>query len=94
VSSPPRSLQTLVARYDRTAFEPQARRARVRLAVSGGDAWDAVLEGGRARLASAKRGPDATLTATERAWSALAQDMRGGWMRFAPVGWAFEAIFI
>jgi pimeloyl-ACP methyl ester carboxylesterase len=78
VSAPPSSLQTLVARYDPAAFEPQRGSGRVRLAVVGSDSWDAVMDRGKARLASAKRGPDATLTATERSWSTLAQDLRGG----------------
>jgi pimeloyl-ACP methyl ester carboxylesterase len=77
-SSPPSSLRTLVGRYDRTAFEPRGGRARVRLQVAGGEAWDAVLDGPRARLATAKGQPDATLTATGSAWSTVAEDLRGG----------------
>jgi pimeloyl-ACP methyl ester carboxylesterase len=78
VSSSPSLLRTLTARYDRTAFEPRGGRARVRLAVTGGEAWDAVLDGPRARLAPAKGQPDATLTATEHAWKSVAEDLRGG----------------
>ena len=52
-TSPPRALQALVGRYDRAAFEPQGGDVRVRLAVAGGDAWDALLERGAARLARA-----------------------------------------
>ena len=78
VTSPPRALQTLADRYDRTAFEPLGGRARVRLAVVGGDAWDAVLEGGMARLSPAEGDADATLTADPEAWTAIADDVRGG----------------
>jgi pimeloyl-ACP methyl ester carboxylesterase len=78
VTSPPRSLQTLTGRYDRAAFEPQGGRARVRLAVVGSDAWDAVLDGGMARLLPADGDADATLTADPKAWTAIAEDVRGG----------------
>lgn len=78
MTSPPRSLQTLTGRYDPAAFEPQGGRARVRLAVVGSDAWDAVLDGDTARLAPAEGDPDATLTADAQAWAAIAKDVRGG----------------
>jgi len=75
---PPRSLETLTGRYDRSAFEPQGGRARVRLAVLGRHAWDAVVDGGQARLVPAEGDADATLTADTQAWSAIAEDVRGG----------------
>lgn len=78
MTSPPHALQTLAGRYDRTAFEPQGGRARVRLAVVGGDAWDAVLDGGMARLLPAEDDADATLSADPKAWTAIADDVRGG----------------
>jgi pimeloyl-ACP methyl ester carboxylesterase len=78
VTSPARPLQTLTARYDRTAFEPQGGRARVRLAVLGSDQWDAVVDGGTARLVPAKGDADATLTADARTWTAIVEDVRGG----------------
>jgi len=74
----PRSLQTLAGRYDRATFEPQGGRARVRLAVVGGDAWDVVLDGGTASLVPAEGDADATLTADAQAWTAIAEDIRGG----------------
>jgi pimeloyl-ACP methyl ester carboxylesterase len=80
-TSPPRALQVLVARYDRAAFEPQGGEARVRLTVAGGDAWDALLRRGAARLARAGGDPDATLTADARTWAAIASDAHGGGMR-------------
>jgi hypothetical protein len=56
-------LQVLVGRYDRAAFEPHGGSARVRLAVAGGDAWDALLDRGAAHLTRADGDADATLTA-------------------------------
>ena len=53
----PRALQSLSGRYDRDTFEPQGVRARVRLAVAEGDAWDAVIEGDAARLEPARGSP-------------------------------------
>ena len=78
MNSPPRSLKTLTGRYDRTAFEPEGGRARVRLAVLGSDAWDAVIDGEQARLVPARGDADATLTADAQAWAAIAKDVRGG----------------
>ena len=77
-----RALQALVGRYDRAAFEPQGGDVRVRLAVAGGDAWDALLRRGAARLARAGGDPDATLTADARTWAAIADDAHGGMRAF------------
>ena len=76
--APPGSLQALAARYDRTVFEPQRASARVRLAVSDGDAWDAALANGAVRLVPAKGGADAILTADRQTWAAIAEDARRG----------------
>jgi pimeloyl-ACP methyl ester carboxylesterase len=77
--SPPPVLQTLVDRYDSAVFEPRDRRARLRLAVvGGGDAWDAVLDRGTARLEPAAGDAGATLTADSTTWTALAEDVSGG----------------
>jgi hypothetical protein len=76
------ALQVLVGRYDRTAFEPEGSGARVRLAVAGGDAWDALLERGAARLERAGGDADATLMADSRTWTAIAHDVDGGMRAF------------
>ncbi|HYB23936.1 MAG TPA: alpha/beta fold hydrolase, partial [Solirubrobacteraceae bacterium] len=78
VTSPPRSLQTLIDRYDYAVFEPAGGRARVRLAVRDDGAWDAVLDGRAARLLPAAGSPDATISASAQAWRALTDDVRGG----------------
>ena len=77
-TSPPRALKVLVDRYDRATFEPQGGGARVRLAVAGGDAWDALLDGGGAHLDRPDGNVDATLTADSRTWTAIANAVGGG----------------
>ena len=74
--------QVLVDRYDSVAFEPEGSGARVRLAVAGGDAWDALLERGEARLVPAAGDADATLTADSRTWAAIAHDVGDGMRAF------------
>ena len=76
--SPPPSLKALVGRYDQTVFAPQRGTARVRIAVLGSGAWDAVIDRGAVRLEPAKGGADATLTADVQTWAAIAEDLRGG----------------
>jgi pimeloyl-ACP methyl ester carboxylesterase len=77
-TSPPRALRMLVGRYDCAAFEPPDRGTRVRLAVAGGGAWDALLEHGGAYIACAGGDPDATVTADPATWAAIADDIGGG----------------
>jgi pimeloyl-ACP methyl ester carboxylesterase len=76
--SPPQPLQTLAGRYDSDTFEPQGDRARVRLAVVGGEEWDATLSGGEAHLAPVKGDAEAMLAADAQTWTAIANDVRGG----------------
>src|SRR5689334_24663530 len=79
---PPEALRTLAVRYDPTIFEPQ-RKARVRLDVRDGAAWDAVLADGDLKLEPAGKGePDATLTADAATWAEIADDVRGGMAAF------------
>ena len=78
VRRPPNWLQTLAGRYDRGVFEPQPGQARVRLAVLGADAWDAVLDRGEALIGPAEGDADAILAADEQTWATLAEDLRGG----------------
>lgn len=72
------ALQTLVDRYDPEVFVPVRRSARVRLAVTGEDAFDAVLADRGARLEPAAGEPDATITADRETWEKVAADLRGG----------------
>ncbi|MFZ0040808.1 MAG: alpha/beta fold hydrolase, partial [Solirubrobacteraceae bacterium] len=72
------TLQRLVERYDPEVFELARPHARVRL-VGAGDPVDAILDGHTARLEAADgERPDAVLTADEKTWEAIADDVRGG----------------
>jgi pimeloyl-ACP methyl ester carboxylesterase len=82
ITPPPRAMRRLVGRYDSTAFEVPDGGARVRLALTGGDAWDVLLEPGGARLAPAVASPDAVLTAGPQTWAVIADDLRGGVREF------------
>ncbi len=75
---PPGPLQVLVERYDRAVFAPERGTARVRLAVAGGDIWDALLDGVAARLVRGDHEADAILTADVQTWAAITEDVRGG----------------
>jgi pimeloyl-ACP methyl ester carboxylesterase len=72
-------LSTLAERFDPSAFDAPAGRARIRLIVTGGDSWDAVVDDKRARLEKpGRRGPDAELEADAATWRRIAADVRGG----------------
>lgn len=73
------ALRTLVDRYDPDVFPVEREGVRVRLAVVGDDAWDAVLGPDGARLEPANGGrPDADLAADAATWKRIAADVRGG----------------
>jgi pimeloyl-ACP methyl ester carboxylesterase len=80
----PAGLAALAERYDPDVIDVPGGRALVRLAVSGGDAWDARLTGRRLQLVSARdtKEPDATLTADAATWRRVAGDVRGGLRAF------------
>lgn len=75
------ALATLVGRYDPKVFTP-VRSARVRLAVPGDEAYDAVLDGRTASLQPEAGRADATLTADAQTWADIAADLRGGMVAF------------
>jgi pimeloyl-ACP methyl ester carboxylesterase len=82
-SRPPQPLQDLVARYDADVADFAAGSARIRLDVRDGEAWDAVIGRRRATLERADgHDPDACLTADERTWATIADDVRGGMQAF------------
>jgi pimeloyl-ACP methyl ester carboxylesterase len=74
LASAPRALRTLVGRYDRSTFEPQGGRARLRLFVGADEAWDAVLESGAARLDPAKGTADASIGADPATWELIGSE--------------------
>ncbi len=81
---PPETLDTLVARFDPGSFDLPRRGARVRLSVSGSDAWDALISPAGARLEPARNGrdADALLAADPATWERIAGDLRGGMEAF------------
>ena len=75
----PDFLDELVRRYDPSVVDLGRPCVRVRLEVSGGESWDALLEDEGARLESASGDdPDALLTADAATWRRIAGDLRGG----------------
>jgi len=69
-------MRTLVDRFDPIVFDARRRRTRIRLAMTGASAWDAVVTDGAAAITPALASPDAVITADERTWRALAGDPR------------------
>jgi pimeloyl-ACP methyl ester carboxylesterase len=80
----PEVLSTLADRFDATAFDAPAGRARLRLRVIGGADWDATVEHGLMRLSPANgERPDARLAADPATWRRIADDVRGGMEAFS-----------
>src|SRR3954469_2303519 len=80
----PPVLRTLAGRFDATAFDAPAGRARLRLRVTGEGDWDATVGHGLMRLAPANgERPDARLAADEATWRRMAEDVRGGMEAFS-----------
>jgi pimeloyl-ACP methyl ester carboxylesterase len=71
-------LGELVERYDPSVADPGPGLVRIRLAVTDGEAHDAVLDGTAWLEPAAKSDPDATLSADATTWRAIAADVRGG----------------
>ncbi|HTY97330.1 MAG TPA: alpha/beta fold hydrolase, partial [Solirubrobacteraceae bacterium] len=70
----PRYLDELAGRYDAATFEPEGRRARVRLGVERVGEWDVVLEDGRARISPPRGAADALIHAGPATWELIASD--------------------
>ncbi len=77
---PSAALRTLADRFDPSVFDAPAGRARLRLAVTGETAWDAVFEDGRRglRLEPPRGGADAELRADAATWATLERDLFAG----------------
>jgi pimeloyl-ACP methyl ester carboxylesterase len=80
MTPPPDSIQALVDRFDRERFDMPSGRARIRLALTKGKAWDLEVGSNGQRLREAGRGgdPDAIITADPAAWRRVARDLQGG----------------
>ncbi|MDQ4072389.1 MAG: alpha/beta fold hydrolase [Actinomycetota bacterium] len=76
---PPAALRSLAERFDPSGLDAPAG-SRLRLAVAGDPAWDAVFEGGRRglRLEPTRGEPDAELTAGAATWAAIERDLSAG----------------
>jgi pimeloyl-ACP methyl ester carboxylesterase len=74
------SLETLVSRFDASAFDAPRGRARIRLSVRGVGDWDVLIENRKARLADAggRSQPEALLSADLESWQEIAEDIRSG----------------
>ncbi|MGA2925999.1 MAG: alpha/beta fold hydrolase, partial [Solirubrobacteraceae bacterium] len=71
------AIERLVGRYDRAAFAPGRRPARVRVVVRGAGARDVVLAGGAATLAPANGRPAAELSADAETWERVVTEAAG-----------------
>jgi len=76
----PDSLETLVDRFDPSAFDAPQGRARIRLQFADDGQYDILVNGDGARVtvADTRTAPDATLTADRDTWDRMAKDLRGG----------------
>ena len=80
----PEVLRTLAERFDATAFDAPAGRARLRLRIQDERDWDATVEHGLMRLAPANgERPDARLAADAATWRRIGDDVRGGMEAFS-----------
>ena len=86
MAAAPRVLDQLVERFDASAFDAPAGRARLRLRVDDVGEWDLLVgpRGGRRRLEPADEHvrPDARLCADRATWARVARDLRGGMNAF------------
>lgn len=73
------SLRTLVERFDAGALDDAAGRVRLEV-PDAGHSWEAVIDGGRARLVtpSARTAPDALLSADSATWARIAEHLPAG----------------
>ena len=74
----PRSLRTLIDRYDPSVFDARQRRTRIRLVVRDGDSWDVVIADATATIEPSGARPDALLSANAATWRRIAGDTRSG----------------
>src|SRR5215216_7403609 len=79
-TAPADGIASLAKRFDADAMHIPGGRARIRLAVTGDRACDALIAGRRLRLREADEGaePDCVLSADAATWRRIASDVRGG----------------
>jgi len=83
-SAPPGGFAALLERFDPGVIDLPGGRARIRLEIAGGEAWDALIEGRQARLHPAPDAyePDALLRADAATWDRIAADLPAGMQAF------------
>ena len=80
----PDEFGTLAGRFDPGVIDVPAGRARIRLELTGGASWDALVDGSGVRLSEAAEDvePDAVLQADAATWRRVATDLREGMRAF------------
>jgi pimeloyl-ACP methyl ester carboxylesterase len=80
----PDELMQLAARFDPTAIDVPGGRARIRLELTGGKSWDALIADSRLSLGEAEEAlePDSLLSADAATWRRVATDLREGMRAF------------
>src|SRR3954469_15026515 len=73
-----RHLRTLIDRFDPDVFDSPTGKARIRLALDDETSWDVVIDRRRARLNTSEGRADALLTADEKTWQRIADDLPAG----------------
>src|SRR5215216_1035958 len=83
-TAPADGIASLAKRFDADAMHVPGGRARIRLAVTGARACDALIAGRRLRLHDAddRADPDSVLSADAATWRRVADDVRGGMEAF------------
>lgn len=79
---PPESLQRLVDRFDESVLDVPSGRARIRLELAEGGAWDCIARSDGALLVESAPGADALLRADAATWERIAGDLGSGMSAF------------
>ena len=84
IRTAPEDLRLLAERFDPDVIDVPGGRARIRLEVTAGEAWDALIDGPDLRLDRAAEDalPDALLEADAATWARMATDLREGMSAF------------
>ncbi|HWX75598.1 MAG TPA: alpha/beta fold hydrolase [Solirubrobacteraceae bacterium] len=81
IATVPRSIATLVERFDGEAFDARGP-VRIRIALGEGEAWDVLVADGSAVIGPPGSRPDALLAGDAKAWREIAADVRAGMRAF------------
>ncbi len=78
----PSFLARLAERFNPTDIDVPGGAARIRLAVTDREDWDAIVVPPEISLTPADAEPDAVLSADSETWARIAEDVRGGMSAF------------